>query len=73
MDLADDASIAVIQQPPSELPQAAVRPWQNVKRTTEFWARAAGVYAAYKVVQVNVHARSISHSCHHVHARNELI
>ena len=25
---------------------------ENFRRTTEFWARAATIYAAYKVVQV---------------------
>ena len=52
MDYAEDSSIVVLQQPPTDVALPSGRPWQNLKRTTEFWLRAVGVYTAYKVIQV---------------------
>ena len=52
MDYAEDSNLAVLQKPPTDVPLPPGRPWQNLKRTTEFWLRAAGVYGAYKVIQV---------------------
>ena len=48
MEYAEDSRVAVLQQPPTDVPLSPGRPWQNLKRTTEFWLRAAGVYTAYK-------------------------
>ena len=41
-------SVAVTSQQAS----TSGKPWQNLRRTSEFWTRATNVYAKYKIAQV---------------------
>ena len=45
-------NVAILENAEPVTPSS--RPWENFKRTTEFWRRAGNVYTAYKVTQVQL-------------------